>query len=248
MATLALHVDGVERRFGALRAIDGVNLQIEPGERRVLLGTNGAGKTTLFNIIAGDFPPSAGRIFLHGQDVTALPAHARARLGIARTYQTSSLFKGLSIEENLAIAYHGSRPGRFSVLRPGRNDAGARQRRHVLGVVGLEHRLHRPVAELSHGEQRQLELGMALMQSPRVLLLDEPAAGLSPAERPLLLALIRNLPREITLLMIEHDMDVALQIADEVTVMKDGAVVASGKPSEIRVNPLVRAIYLGEAE
>ena len=246
MSVLALHVDAVERRFGALRAIAGVDLRIAPGERRVLLGTNGAGKTTLFNIIAGDFPPSAGRIVFHGKDVTALPAHRRARLGIARTYQTSSLFKGISIEQNLSVAWRGSRPGRFGVLRPGRFDEGARKVREVLAAVGLEHSEHRPVAELSHGEQRQLELGMALMQTPRLLLLDEPAAGLSPAERPLLLELIRNLSRDITLIMIEHDMNVALQIADEVTVMKDGEIVASGKPDEIRVNPLVRKIYLGE--
>lgn len=247
MSTLALHVDAVERRFGALRAIAGVDLQVIKGERRVLLGTNGAGKTTLFNIIAGDFPPSAGRIVFHGEDVTAMPAHQRARLGIARTYQTSSLFKGLSIEQNLSVSYQGCRTGRFSVMRPNRLGELGQQVRHVIATVGLEHSVHRPVAELSHGEQRQLELGMALMQSPSLLLLDEPAAGLSPAERPLLLKLIRELPREITLIMIEHDMDVALQIADEVTVMKDGEVVASGKPEEIRINPLVRKIYLGES-
>jgi branched-chain amino acid transport system ATP-binding protein len=239
----ALTLHGVGRRFGALAAVEGVSLAVAPGERRAVLGPNGAGKTTLFNLICGDFPPTSGRVELFGEDITRLPPHHRARQGVGRTYQTSLLFNGLTVEDNLVIAIRGARPGRFSWLPPSRED---RARARALAErVRLAHARGAEVASLSHGQRRQLEVGMALACTPRLLMLDEPAAGLSPLERPELLALMRDLPREITLVVIEHDMDIALPIADLVTVMKDGAVVVEGPPARIESDPVVQAIYLG---
>jgi len=238
---LALH--GVGRRFGALAAVGHVSMTVADGERRAVLGPNGAGKTTLFNLICGDFPPTSGRVELFGQDITALPPHHRARGGVGRTYQTSLLFNGLSVEDNLVIAVRGAGPGRFSWALPSRADRA--KARALAERVRLSHLLGTAVAQLSHGQRRQLEVGMALACDPRLLMLDEPAAGLSPVERPELLKLMRDLPRGITLLVIEHDMDIALPIADVVTVMKDGEVVVEGPPAAIEGDPTVQAIYLG---
>jgi branched-chain amino acid transport system ATP-binding protein len=241
--TPALALHGVGRRFGALAAVGNVSLTVAAGERRAVLGPNGAGKTTLFNLICGDFPPSAGRVELFGQDITALPPHHRARNGVGRTYQNSLLFNGMSVADNLVIAVRGARPGRFSWLPPSREDRA--KARALAERVRLSHVLGTEVASLSHGQRRQLEVGMALACDPRLLMLDEPAAGLSPVERPELLKLLRGLPREITLVVIEHDMDIALPIADLVTVMKDGEVVVEGTPATIETDPTVQAIYLG---
>jgi branched-chain amino acid transport system ATP-binding protein len=241
--TPALALHGVGRRFGALAAVGNVSLTVAAGERRAVLGPNGAGKTTLFNLICGDFPPSSGRVELFGRDITALPPHHRARNGVGRTYQNSLLFNGLTVADNLVIAVRGARPGRFSWLPPKRAD---REKARALAErVRLSHVLGTEVASLSHGQRRQLEVGMALACDPRLLMLDEPAAGLSPVERPELLKLLRGLPREITLVVIEHDMDIALPIADLVTVMKDGEVVVEGPPATIETDPTVQAIYLG---
>lgn len=241
VAALALH--GVGRRFGALAAVGNVSMTVQAGERRAVLGPNGAGKTTLFNLICGDFPPTSGRVELFGQDITALPPHHRARSGVGRTYQTSLLFNGLSVLDNLVIAVRGAKPGRFSLALPSRAD---REKALALAErVRLDHLLATEVAQLSHGQRRQLEVGLALACDPRLLMLDEPAAGLSPVERPELLKLMRELPRSITLIVIEHDMDIALPIADVVTVMKDGEVVVEGPPGMIESDPTVQAIYLG---
>jgi branched-chain amino acid transport system ATP-binding protein len=241
--TPALALHGVGRRFGALAAVGNVTLTVAAGERRAVLGPNGAGKTTLFNLICGDFPPSSGRVELFGQDITALPPHHRARNGVGRTYQTSLLFNGLTVADNLVIAVRGARPGRFSWLPPSREDRA--KARALAERVRLSHMLGTEVASLSHGQRRQLEVGMALACDPRLLMLDEPAAGPLPVERPELLKLMRDLPREITLVVIEHDMDIALPIADLVTVMKDGEVVVEGPPAMIETDPTVQAIYLG---
>jgi branched-chain amino acid transport system ATP-binding protein len=238
---LALH--GVGRMFGALAAVGNVTLSVAPGERRAVLGPNGAGKTTLFNLICGDFPPTSGRVELFGQDITALPPHHRARNGVGRTYQTSLLFNGLSVEDNLVIAVRGAKPGRFSWALPAAADRA--KARELAERVRLSHLLPVEVAQLSHGQRRQLEVGMALACDPRLLMLDEPAAGLSPVERPELLKLMKDLPRSITLVVIEHDMDIALPVADLVTVMKDGEVVVEGAPDTIENDPVVQAIYLG---
>jgi branched-chain amino acid transport system ATP-binding protein len=245
-ATPAIALDAVTRRFGGLAAVRGVTLAVPDGQRRVILGPNGAGKTTLFNVICGDMPPSEGRVSLFGADVSALPAWRRARMGVGRTYQTSAPFGGLTVRQNLYVAVRGVRPGRFSVARPRRDDGAMRRAEDAAGQVRLAAFLDRKAVSLSHGQRRQLEIGMALAQQPRVLMLDEPAAGLSPTERPELVALLAALPRSVTLVMIEHDMDVALAIADLVTVMCEGEVVVERAPDAIGEDPLVRAIYLGD--
>jgi branched-chain amino acid transport system ATP-binding protein len=243
--TPAIRLSNVSRRFGALQAVRDVTFDVAPGERRAVIGPNGAGKTTLFNTICGDFAPSSGRIELFGVDITRARPHERTRLGIGRTYQTSLLFNGLSVEENLFVAVRGVQPRRWSLLRPGPDDPALAKARALAERVQLTPLLNEPVVNLSHGQRRQLEIGMALAGDPKVLMLDEPAAGLSPGDRPRLLAMLRALPRSVTLILIEHDMDIALPAADIVTVMKDGEVVVEAPPDRIEDNPTVQAIYLG---
>ena len=243
-ATPALLLEGVSRRFGAVHAVLPMTLGVVAGERRALLGANGAGKTTLFNVIAGDVRPSTGRIRMFGQDVTRLPTQRRIRLGMRRTYQTSLVFKGLTVRECLFLAERGLGAGRYS-LRRAETCPEMRAADSLAERVGLERMRHVKAGELSHGEARQLELGMATAGAPRLLLLDEPAAGLSLVERHRLLGLLRELPRSLTLVMIEHDMEIALQAVDRVTVMHNGAVVADGTPDEIASNALVHDLYMG---
>jgi branched-chain amino acid transport system ATP-binding protein len=240
-----LRLRGVGRRFGGLHAVREVDLDVAPGERRAILGPNGAGKTTLFNVIAGDFPVTSGRVEMFGRDVTRLPARARAKLGLARSYQQSRLFLGLSVEDSIYLSILGVAGGH---LRPvlTRKDGKIRERaRRAAGRVALEDRLDEPVGSLSHGEHRQVALAMALASEPRLLMLDEPASGLSRGERQLLTDLLLGLDREITLIVIEHDMDVALRVAERVTMMHDGRVIVEGTPDEIRANELVHDLYLG---
>jgi branched-chain amino acid transport system ATP-binding protein len=241
----AIRLANVSRRFGALHAVRSVTMSIMPGERRAILGPNGAGKTTLFNAICGDFPPSDGEVFLFEHNITRLPPHRRTRLGIGRTYQTSLLFNGLTVLDNLFLAVRGVKGGRFSMRVPAPSDPDRRAAIAMAGRMRLDHLLDREVQELSHGQRRQLEVGMALASNPRVLMLDEPAAGLSPGDRPELLKLLNELPRDLTLVLIEHDMDIALPAADIVTVMKDGEVVVEAPPDRIESDPVVQAIYLG---
>lgn len=241
----ALSVEGLGVSFGALQALDSIDMCVELGERRVLLGTNGAGKTTLFNVIAGDLAPTRGTMALFGYNLGRTPGFRRARLGVARTYQSSAVFESQSVRENLYLAAVGARGRQWGLLPIDDSSEPMRQAASDAARIGLASVIDHRVATLSHGQRRQLEIGMALAQRPRLLLLDEPAAGLSPSERPMLIEIVLALPRDITLVMIEHDMDVALLVADRVTVMKDGRVVANGTPAEIRVDPVVRAIYLG---
>lgn len=244
-ASPAIVLDKLGHRFGALQAVAGVSMRVAAGERRAVLGPNGAGKTTLFNTICGDFFPSDGSIRLFGEDITRLQPHLRVRAGIGRTYQNSLLFDGLSVEENLFLAVRGVKPKRFSLLRPRAGDPHIHAARRVADQVRLTHLLDTRVTDLSHGQRRQLEVGMALASEPKVLMLDEPAAGLSPGDRPELLKLLRELPRSLTLVLIEHDMDIALPVADIVTVMKDGEVVVESTPDRIQDDPAVQEIYLG---
>jgi branched-chain amino acid transport system ATP-binding protein len=236
---------GVGRRFGGLHAVRDVDLDVAPGERRAILGPNGAGKTTLFNVICGDFPCSSGRVELFGRDVTPLPARARARMGLARTYQQSRLFGGLTVEENIYLAIVGVAGGH---LRPvlTRRDAEHRERaREAARRVAIDHKLSELVGSLSHGEHRQVGLAVALAATPQMMMLDEPCSGLSRGERQLLTDLLIGLDRDITLIVIEHDMDVALRVAEQVTMMHDGRVIVEGTPDEIRANELVHDLYLG---
>jgi branched-chain amino acid transport system ATP-binding protein len=246
VADEALRLDGVVKAFGGLRAVDGVSLAVRPGERRALIGPNGAGKTTLFNLVAGVLPVSGGAIRLFGEDVTRAPAHRRAARGLARTFQITNLFPGLTVLENCLLAVQALTPVKFSMLRPVSAYAALRERaRATLAAVGLEAVMDARVANLSHGEQRQLEIALALAGNPRLLLLDEPTAGLSPAESRLMADLLAGLDPAITVLMIEHDMDIALALASRVTVLHYGRVIADGTRDEIRADPQVREIYLG---
>ena len=242
-----LRLRGVGRRFGGVVAVSGVDLDVRPGERRAILGPNGAGKTTLFNLISGEFPPTAGTVELFGQDVTALPARTRARLGLSRTFQTSRLFGGLSVDDNLYLAVLGVHDGHFRLVRNAEDGEMRARARAMAEAFGLGEKLDMLVSELSHGEQRQLEVGMARAAEPQLMMLDEPAAGLSRAERVNLTELLLGLDPAITLILIEHDMDVALRVAEWVTMMHDGRVIVEGTPAEIRANELVHDLYLGSS-
>jgi branched-chain amino acid transport system ATP-binding protein len=243
---LALRLDGVTRDFGGLCAVDGVALEVRPGERRALIGPNGAGKTTLFNLISGALPVTTGTISLFGRDVTRTPAHLRAAQGLARTFQITNLFPDLTVLENCVLAVQALTPTRFAMLRPVGAFTGLQDRaRATLESVGLAGVGDAPVKNLSHGEQRQLEIALALAGRPRVLLLDEPTAGLSPAESSLMAGLLARLDPAITVLMIEHDMDIALELSARVTVLHYGRVIADGSREAIRADPQVREIYLG---
>jgi branched-chain amino acid transport system ATP-binding protein len=244
----ALRLRGLSRRFGGITAVSGVNLEISVGARHGIIGPNGAGKTTLFNLISGELRATEGRIELFGQDITNRPPPWRAAAGLGRTYQITRTFPHLTVRENLTLAGHALRGSKFSMLRSWRS---YRERslevEEMAEQLGLAERLETPASELSHGEVRQLEVAIALMLRPRLLLLDEPGAGLSPGERVAMRALLRALPQELTLVMIEHDMDLVRDIVDRITVLHFGEVVADGPAAEIQVHPTVLAIYLGEA-
>ena len=237
----ALVLQGVTRAFGALRAIENISFSVAAGERRAVIGANGAGKTTLFNVITGDFPATAGRVLFFGDDVTLQPPFERIRAGLRRTYQSSLLFRELTVRDNLYLAVRGVTRRRFSFFRE-RNNL---QAESLLDRARLRSVADQPVSSLSHGQQRQLEIGMALAGAPRLILFDEPAAGLSPAERGELVALLTALPRHIGFILIEHDLDIALRVVDRVTVMHNGRLLKEGSPAEIENDPEVQAIYMG---
>jgi len=241
----ALSLSGVTRAFGALRAVDDVSLTVAAGQKYAILGSNGAGKTTLFNAITGDFPPTAGSVHLFGEDITTLPPHERIRKGLRRTYQSSLLFRDLTVRDNLFLAVRGVANGRFSFLRARAGHASAVATSDLLERVRLTHIADELVANLAHGQQRQLEIGMALAGAPRLILFDEPAAGLSPAERRELVALLSSLPAHMSFVLIEHDLDIALRVVERVTVMHNGRVLRTGSPGEIENDAQVQAIYMG---
>ena len=248
-AETILRLRGIGRRFGGLRALADIDLTVKAGERRAILGPNGAGKTTLFNVISGEIPPTEGTIELFGRDVTHEPARHRAASGLARTFQTSRLLLGLSVEDNLYLAVLGVQGGHLRpfVLRKKDGDMRARARA-AAQAIGLGHRLDTLVGELGHGERRQLEAGMAQAARPKLMMLDEPAAGLSRAERQRLTELLLGLDPAVTLILIEHDMDVALRVARWVTMMHEGRVIVEGTPAEIRNNELVHDLYIGTGQ
>lgn len=241
----ALVLEGVTRTFGALRAIDSVTLSVGAGERRAILGANGAGKTTLFNAVTGDFPPTSGRVLFFGEDITDLPPHERIRRGLRRTYQSSLLFRDLTVRDNLFLAIRGVSRGRFRMLRPRAAHPSRVATADLLDRIRLTHVAEQNVASLSHGQQRQLEIGMALAGAPRLILFDEPAAGLSPAERRELVLLLGALPKHMGFVLIEHDLEIALKAVERVTVMHDGRVLKHGTPEEIENDPEVQSIYMG---
>jgi branched-chain amino acid transport system ATP-binding protein len=245
MSSEALVLEGVTRAFGALRAVDDVTLSVLAGEKRAILGANGAGKTTLFNAITGDFPPTSGRIRFFGEDITQMDPFERIRKGMRRTYQSSLLFRDLSVRDNLFLAVRGVSNARFSIRRAGRGHPSSQATQELLERGRLTHIADEMVSNLAHGQQRQLEIAMALAGAPRLILFDEPAAGLSPAERRELVLLLTSLPSHMSFVLIEHDLEIALRVVERVTVMHNGSVIKTGTPSEIENDQQVQAIYMG---
>ncbi|MGL4243380.1 MAG: ABC transporter ATP-binding protein [Beijerinckiaceae bacterium] len=246
-AANALELRGITKLFGALAAISDVTLSVRPGERRGVLGSNGAGKTTLFNCITGDFPATSGIIRFFGEDVTDFPPYERIRRGLRRTYQISSLFSGLSVLDNVYLACRGVSRNRYSLLRPRKDDALVHAAENLVEAVHLTDARDRIVGELAYGQQRQLEIALALSGAPRFILFDEPAAGLSPTERRDLVTILTSLPSHIGYIIIEHDMDVALRVVESVTMMHNGRIFKEGRPDEIENDPEVQELYLGGA-
>jgi branched-chain amino acid transport system ATP-binding protein len=233
--------------FDALRAVDGVSLTVPRGQRRAIIGPNGAGKTTLFNAIAGALPPTGGRIMFDGHDITRLAPHRRARLGISRTFQITNLFPTLSVHDNMVLALRGLSPRKFSLFGEPDTDSSEAQRiGAALNAARIAERTNVIVKEMSYGEQRQLEIAISLVTTPTMLLLDEPAAGLSPSERAMVAGIIRSLDRDITVVLIEHDMDLALGLVDFVTCMFEGRILVEEPPDGIRRNAKVQEVYLGK--
>ena len=243
----ALDVLGLKKSFGGLPAINGVSLAVAEGERHLLLGPNGAGKTTLFNLITGELRPDAGRIRVFGEETAGRRPERAAHLGVGRTYQIITLFFDDTLARNVVLALLGVSRRRWDPLTALDARAELWERAHeILGQVGLAERAQHRVIETPYGEQRRLEIAMALAQAPRLLLLDEPFAGLSREERRDMQAVLAAIPREVTVLMIEHDLDVALAFAERVTVLHYGQVIVEGTRAEIVTNPRVKEIYLGE--
>jgi branched-chain amino acid transport system ATP-binding protein len=244
----ALTIKTVSKNFGGVQAVRSVSFEVPVGERRALIGPNGAGKTTLFNTIAGELVPTEGNIHFFGTEITHKSVQKRANLGLGRTYQISQLFLDLTVEENLYLAGSGSLTKAFRFFSPWKKNKSELDWVHeVTNQVGLHEYTSSKVSELSHGLQRQLEIGMALAMRPRLIMLDEPAAGLSPSERIILTDIIKKLPPDVTLILIEHDMEIVLDIADRITVMYHGSVIAEGTPGEIRSNVEVQKVYLGSS-
>jgi branched-chain amino acid transport system ATP-binding protein len=246
MTVPALEIHHLFKKFGGLPAIQDVTMRVEVGERRLILGPNGAGKTTLFNHIAGDIAPTSGSIRLFGRDITRMPASRRAHLGIARTYQVVTLFPKDTLEHNVMLTQLGLSRRRFNMFRPLASMPQMREKAcQALAKVALEHVAHRTVSDLSYGEKRRLEIALALVQEPRLLLLDEPMAGLSTEERTTIRNLIAAIPRSTTLVMIEHDMDSALSLVEKVTLLHFGRVLIDGDREKVVGDPQMREVYLG---
>ena len=242
----ALVAEKLSKSFGGLHVTRGVNLTVEPGERRLIIGPNGAGKTTLFNLITGDLKPSGGAIHLFGQDITRIPGRRRAHLGLARTYQIITLFSRDTLLHNVTLALLGLSSLRWNAFVDLDRQRDIRERaREALARVGLAHLAERPLSQTSYGERRRVEIAMALAQEPKVLLLDEPFAGLSTDERREVRRLLASIPRAVTIVMIEHDMDVALECADRITLLHFGEIIVEGTRSEVVNDPRTREVYLG---
>jgi branched-chain amino acid transport system ATP-binding protein len=247
MVDILLQVTGLCKRFGAVQANHDANLEVVTGEIHALIGPNGAGKTTLLNQLSGELKPDAGRIFFNGHDITDVPVYRRALLGLARSYQITSIFEQLTVEANLRLAIQAHRGHSFRFWKRAAHDPQLTEPLgDALARVGLEERADIVAGHLSHGEKRQLEVGMALACNPQMLLLDEPYAGMGPGGTTELTKLIQRLRKDVTILLVEHDMAVVFSLADRITVLDYGRTVASGTPKQIRANPAVRRAYLGE--
>ena len=242
-----LELRGVTKRFGGLVATDDVTLEIAKGEVHALIGPNGAGKTTLVAQISGVLPTDSGRIVFNGAEITQLTTHARVAAGLARSYQITSIFRRFSVLDNLALAVQARSGSSFSFWRPVRAERGLYDEAAVIASeIGLADRLHVASANLAHGEQRALEVGLALATKPRLVLLDEPMAGMGPQESEAMIALITKMRERITVLLVEHDMDAVFRLANRISVLVSGRLIATGAPAQIRADPAVRKAYLGE--
>lgn len=245
VVTNALEVRGIGKRFGGFWAVQDVDLTIKAGERRAILGPNGAGKTSLFNILTGDLKASAGTINYFGENITKMPMEKRIQRGLRRTYQHANLFSGLTVRDTLFLAVAGIERTWRQILPVRASDKRLEKAEKLAMRSGVLEFFNREVSELSHGQRRQLEIGIALAENPKLLLLDEPAAGLSPAERPKLQNLLLSLPEDVTVILIEHDMDIALQTSESVSVLYNGRLLAEGSPKDIMSNEDVHQVYVG---
>lgn len=242
-----LKVEGLIKRFGGLVATDNLSLDIRPGEIHAVIGPNGAGKTTMIGQLVGELRPDAGRISFFGRDITSLPVHARSHLGIARSFQITSIFQNFTTLDNAALAVQAHDGHSFRFWRPARSDAALRgPAMTALEQVGLGHRADVIASALSHGEHRQLEIAMALATKPKLLLLDEPMAGMGPEDSMRMVAMLKSIKGSIPMLLIEHDMDAVFALADRITVLVYGRNIATGEPQDIRSNEAVRQAYLGD--
>jgi branched-chain amino acid transport system ATP-binding protein len=249
VADALLEIDRLTRRFGGIVASDSISLDVPKGELHAIIGPNGAGKTTLIGQLAGEIAPDAGRIRFDGGDITGLPTYRRSQLGLARSFQITSLFLDFTALDNVALAVQAHAGHSFHFWRDARTETTLREpARLALERVGLASRADMLVSKLSHGEHRQLEIAMALATSPRMLLLDEPMAGMGPDESARMVKILRELKGELTILLIEHDMEAVFALADRITVLVYGRIIASGAPEAIRANEEVRQAYLGEQE
>jgi branched-chain amino acid transport system ATP-binding protein len=249
VADALLKVEGLTKRFGGVVASDNVVLDVAPGELHAIIGPNGAGKTTLIGQLTGEIVPDGGRVHFEGRDITALPVYDRSLIGLARSFQITSLFPNFTALQNVALAVQAHAGHSFHFWRDARTEAALREpARAALERVGIGHRADAVVARMSHGEHRQIELAMALATRPRMLLLDEPMAGLGPDESARMVKTLRELKQELTILLVEHDMEAVFALADRITVLVYGRVIASGDPASIRANAEVRQAYLGEQE
>ena len=247
MAEPLLRIEGLQKRFGGVVATDRVALEVESGEVHALIGPNGAGKTTLIAQISGSLAPDAGRIQFAGADVTAMPQHDRVRAGLARSYQITSIFRRFSVAENLSLAVQARSGSSFAFWQPVARESGlVEQARTIAAQVGLKDRFDTVAGSLAHAEQRSLEVGLALATNPKLLLLDEPMAGMGPDESHRMIELIQRLREKVSVLLIEHDMDAVFRLADRISVLVNGALIATGTPAEIRTNPEVKRAYLGD--
>lgn len=241
-----LKVENISKSFGTLKVLQNVSLEVQPGERHVIIGPNGAGKTTLFNCMTSHLPINSGAVYLEGKKISTIPANKLVHLGLSRTFQKNNLFGNLTVEDNLQLALAATKPYRYQVINPlSRHSDIKKETNEILEQWKIANRRYTKVDNLSYGEQRLLEVLLAMASKPKILLLDEPTSGMSPAETTQTSEMIQNLPRTMAVVVIEHDMEVVFSIADRITVLHHGEVILSGAPEEIRNNEIVKEIYFG---